>query len=271
VPKKLIDLDLAPEEVPKIWSLMPKGIIKLLEMLLGVHEVNKSYDRFIADNSDCHLATKFSRAFRFQFEVETENFSIPKTGPLIVIANHAYLPVDGIVVASMLSRFRADGRALVNVFFKHVLGSQKISIFASPLRSVYGQRLNSVAVRLCERHLMRKKSLFLFPSGQVSTLSWRTFRQEERSWRTTVAFLARKTNAAVLPVFIEGSNSLLFQLVFLINPRLANLLLLREVIRAKKCLLKLKVGEILSPDSFERYKTDEELTNFFREQLYSLR
>ena len=91
------------------------------------------------------------------------------------------------------------------------------------------------------------------------------------SWRTTVAFLARKTNAAVLPVFIEGSHSLLFQIVFLINPRLANLLLLREVIRAKRCLLKLKVGEILSADSFERYKTDEELTNFFREQLYSLR
>tara|TARA_A100001388_G_scaffold245457_1_gene203979 strand:+ start:417 stop:1232 length:816 start_codon:yes stop_codon:yes gene_type:complete len=271
VPKKLIDLDLAPEEVPKIWSLMPKNVIKLLEILLGVHEINKSYDRFIADTSDCHFATKFSRAFGFQFEVETENFFIPKTGPLIVIANHAYLPADGMVLASMLSRFRADGRALVNVFFKHVLGSQKIAIFASPLRSAYAQRLNSVAVRLCERHLMRERSLLIFPSGQVSTLSWRTFRQEERLWRATVAFLARKTNAAVLPVFIEGSHSLLFQLVFLINPRLANLLLLREAIRAKKCLLKLKVGEILSADSFERYKTDEELTNFFREQLYSLR
>ena len=116
MPKKLIDLDLAPEEVPKIWSLMPKGVVKLLEILLGVHEINKSYDRFIADTSDCHFATKISRAFGFQFEVETENFFIPKTGPLIVIANHTYLPVDGIVVLSMLSKFRADGRVLANVF-----------------------------------------------------------------------------------------------------------------------------------------------------------
>lgn len=270
LPKKLIDLDLTPEEVPKIWSHMPGWIFRLIEKVAGIKEANQAYEDFLADESDDHSTTKFARAFGFQFEVEAESFEVPQSGPLIVIANHAYTPVDGFVLTSFLSRFRSDFKCLANEFLKNIKGLDCL-ILVSPINSPYSNQLNTRAVRQSLRHLMNRGSLVMFPSGEVSTFSWKTFRQEERSWSTNPALLARKSNAAVLPVYIRGSHSLLFQIVFSINPRAANLLLLRELKRARKQTLRIRVGQVLTTDTFEKFKTDAELTRFFFDQVYALR
>ena len=250
---------------------MPGWIFRLIEKLAGIKEANQAYEEFLADESDDHSTTKFARAFGFQFEVEAESFEVPQSGPLIVIANHAYTPVDGFVLMSFLSRFRSDFRCLANEFLKNIEGLGNCLIFVTPINSPYSNRLNTRAVRQSLSHLMKRCCVVMGPSGEVSTFSWKTFRQEERSWSTTPAFLARKSNAAVLPVYIRGSHSLLFQIVFSINPRAANLLLLRELKRARKKTLRIRVGQVLTADTFEKYKTDAELTQFFFDQVYSLR
>lgn len=270
MPKKLIDLSSAPPEVPKIWSHMPDWIFRLIEKLAGIKKINRAYEKYLADDTSDHATTKVVRAFGFQFTVEADSFKPPTRGPLVVISNHSYTPVDGFVLASFLSRSRLDLSFIANEFLKNINGLDGL-ILVSPINSAYSKELNVRAVRQSLRHLMRGGCVIMFPSGEVSTFSWKTSRQEERSWNTTPALLARKTEAAVLPVFIEGSHSLLFQVVFSINPRLANLLLAREVIRAKRRLLRLKVGEVLSPETFGRYKTDQALTDFFRKKVYSLR
>src|SRR5207248_2705265 len=64
-------------------------------------------------------------------------------------------------------------------------------------------------------------------------------------WNTTAFRLARSTGAATLPVFIDGRNSLPFQLVGLVHPRLRTARLAKEFLRKRGARVEVRIGNKL--------------------------
>jgi len=86
----------------------------------------------------------------------------------------------------------------------------------------------------------------------------------DSAWNTAAARIAKRAGAAVLPVFVEGRNSALFQALGLLHPILRSLRLPREYFRAYGREVRVRVGAPLTPIQVRRFIDAAELTRFLR-------
>ncbi|MEL7089420.1 MAG: acyltransferase, partial [Planctomycetota bacterium] len=68
--------------------------------------------------------------------------NIPSTGPLILVANHPYGILDGLMMGHILSRIRGDFRILANSVFKKAEDLNKVILPISFDESKEAVRLN---------------------------------------------------------------------------------------------------------------------------------
>jgi putative hemolysin len=104
----------------------------------------------------------------------------------------------------------------------------------------------------------------MFPAGEVASLDISKRRVLDRPWNPHAARIARRAGACCLPMFVEGKNSLLFQLAGLLHPRLRTLLLLREMFGKQGRTCRVRLGSLISPDRLRRFKTDIEQIQYLR-------
>jgi putative hemolysin len=89
-------------------------------------------------------------------------------------------------------------------------------------------------------------------------------------WHPTIAALARRTGATVVPVFFEGRNSNIFQLAGLIHPTLRTALLPNELLRRSNSKVSVRIGRPIGADKIARYPEDETLIEYLRWKTYML-
>jgi putative hemolysin len=114
-------------------------------------------------------------------------------------------------------------------------------------------------------------ALGVFPAGEVSQFRMNRRSVADPAWSDTVARLALQTGAAVLPVFFDGRNSLMFQTLGLIHPRLRTLMLPRELLRKRHQSIRVRIGNVIPPERISRFEDAGELTDYLRVRTYVLR
>ena len=82
--------------------------------------------------------------------------------------------------------------------------------------------------------------------------------------------IIKRGKCPVQSVFFEGQNSKFFQLLGKINPVLRTLWLPRECDHSCNHDISLKIGEIISADTCNKYKTPKELIDFLKTETYAL-
>jgi putative hemolysin len=125
-------------------------------------------------------------------------------------------------------------------------------------------------LKSCLRWLEGGGVLGTFPSGTVSHLQVRQAQVSDPPWHPTVAALARRSGATVIPVFFEGRNSNIFQLAGLIHPALRTALLPNELLRRSNSKVNIRIGRPIGPDKLARYPQDETLIEYLRWKTYML-
>src|SRR5207237_9370985 len=100
-------------------------------------------------------------------------------------------------------------------------------------------------LRQAIRLLKDKQLLAVFPAGEVSHLRLGDAGISDPPWDTTVARIARMTNASVLPIYFDGANSAIFQMLGLVHPRLRPAMLVRELFAKRGHRIDMRLGSIL--------------------------
>jgi putative hemolysin len=195
---------------------------------------------------------------------------IPAAGPTIVVANHPFGAVEGILLAEMLLRIRPDVKILAN----HLLGRfpqmQELLIPVDPFGGAGATRRNLRPMREALRWLGGGGLLVVFPAGEVSHLhlSGRTI--ADSPWNENLAGIVRHSGAAVLPVFFAGANSPLFQLAGLLHPRLRTALLPRELLNKRQRRIPVRIGNPIANRKLSAIGNDAELVAYLRLRTYLL-
>lgn len=156
--------------------------------------------------------------------------SWPKTGPLVVVSNHPYGVLDGVVICHLVSKVRQDFRVLTNsVLYR----AEEIREFLLPIdfsETEEALKTNLKSRAEAKAHLTNGGCLVIFPAGGVSTTPtvWHK-RAIDTEWKTFTARLITQAKAPVAPVFFAGQNSRLFQLASHVSMTLRLSLLFKEV------------------------------------------
>jgi len=90
---------------------------------------------------------------------------IPKTGRCIVVCNHPYGMVEGIIIAQLLNAYRSDTKVMANIALKTFKEINDYFIFANPLKP--NAPVNATAIKQCYQHVENEGLLVIFPAGRV--------------------------------------------------------------------------------------------------------
>ncbi len=272
---KLIDLERSLS-----GSKCPKALLKLiappLERGMGISGVNRIYADVHAQlddlESDDAFFMKTLRVMGVHFELENADFErIPKEGPLIVIANHPFGGVDGVVLGALLKGLRKDAKLMGNYLLAEMEGIRGSIIRVDPFGGEAAARANLGGMREAIRLLRSGGCLGAFPAGEVSSLQLKSRAVVDPVWTPHMVNLALKTGAQILPVYFEGCNSRFFQCAGLVHPRLRTALLGREFSNACGREIRLKVGELIGPKHLDTFENKEAATEFLRLKTYALK
>ncbi len=196
---------------------------------------------------------------------------IPKTGPLVFVANHPYGGIDGLALALLMERVRPDGRLIVNYLLRAIPEIAEISFLVDPFGGEQATVRNLAGIKAAMRHVFNGGALGMFPAGEVSHATWRSPRVTDSPWISTVGRIVQMSAATVMPVYFEGGNGWLFQLAGLLHPRLRTALLPRELLNKHGRPLRVRVGNPITPARLQEYSSPDELTRYLRFRTYLLR
>nr|WP_093743391.1 lysophospholipid acyltransferase family protein [Sulfitobacter delicatus] len=197
--------------------------------------------------------------------------NIPASGPLVVVANHPFGILDGMILGYLLALRRGDFRILANSVFGNAPDLQRavLPICFDQSDDAIKLNLNSRAAAL--EFLRGGGAIGVFPGGTVSTSARPFKRPMDPVWRRFTARMIAKSGATVVPVFFDGSNSQLFQLASHLNYTLRMALLVKEFHRRTDKPVKLEIGDPIAPQEISRFATDPaSLMDFLRDATYSL-
>jgi putative hemolysin len=197
---------------------------------------------------------------------------IPKSGPLIVVANHPFGGVDGLLLLAMLQRVRPDVKVLVNRVLARVPELAPSSLFVDAFGGPGAATRNAGAIKAAIHWVRGGGVLGVFPAGEVSHFSLKTGGVADPRWNEIVGRLALRTGATVLPVFFAGHNSLLFQAAGVVHPRLRTALLPRELLRMRGSRVEVRIGTPIPPARIAKFDGGGgDVTAYLRVRTYLLK
>ncbi len=197
---------------------------------------------------------------------------IPRTGPLVVVSNHPYGVLDGIVVSWLIEKVRKDFLVLTNAVLLRAPEVQPhvLPVDFAPTAEAMQTNLKSRAT--ARAHLDKGGCVVVFPAGGVSTTPDRLGRQPavDAPWQPFTAQLVHKSRATVVPVCFQGQNSRVFQIASHLSQTLRISLIFREVKNRIGTSLSVAIGTPIAYADLEDARDRQQLADELRRRTYAL-
>ncbi|KQB97817.1 acyltransferase [Loktanella sp. 1ANDIMAR09] len=251
-----------------------RAVIRVMENATGrlrLIRKAKGYDAEVAAGAD------FWEVMCTRYGVELDVIggsleNIPRTGPLIVVSNHPYGILDGLMMGRILSaRRQGDFRVLAHRIFRRAADLERIILPISFDETKEAAKLNLETRMKAIAYLQEGGAIGIFPGGTVSTSATPFSKPMDPSWRTFTAKMVAKSGATVVPVFFEGHNSRLFQLASHLHSTLRTGMFIREFKAKINKPVRVVIGEPIPQATLERFKKDPKgCMDFLRKATYEL-
>lgn len=196
---------------------------------------------------------------------------IPRSGPLILIANHPYGILDGLMMGHILSQTRGDFRILAHQVFRKAADLNRIVLPVSFEESKEAVKLNLETRKVALEYLGQDGAIGIFPGGTVSTAVKPFAKPMDPGWRSFTARMISKSDAAVVPIYFEGHTSRLFQIASHMHTTLRMGLLIREFRERVDTRVKVAIGQPIPRAQLDPLARDgKAMMDFLRKSTYEL-
>ena len=197
---------------------------------------------------------------------------IPAGRPVVVVANHPYGILDGLLMGHLLSRARGgDFRILAHEVFRKAPDLRDIILPIDFDQTRAARDLNLKTRAEALSYLAAGGAIGVFPGGTVSTAARPWSRAMDPLWRAFTARMIAKSGATVVPIFFEGTNSRLFQLASHLHSTLRMGLLIGEFRRRTDTRVRVVIGDRVPAAEVARNRADAKaLMDFLRARTYAL-
>ena len=197
--------------------------------------------------------------------------NIPSEGPVILIANHPYGILDGLMMGHILSQARGDFRILANSVFRKAEDLNPIVLPISFDETREGVQTNIATRKTALDYLGQGGAIGVFPGGTVSTAERPFGRPMDPMWRSFTARMIAKSNATVIPIYFDGHTSRLFQMASHLHSTLRLGLLIKEFKKRVDTPVRVVIGEPIGRDVLDPIAKDsKQMMDFLRKATYEL-
>jgi len=243
------------------------GVIRHLERVTGQPKIKRLYLDYLDDNRPDELF--WSDALdRLSITINLKKHTsqtIPKSGPLLIISNHPFGVVDGIALCALVSQVRQDYKLITHRILRQAPAVMDKILPIDFDETEQALQTNLETRRLAVKELQNGGVVIIFPSGAISRAKRFVDKAVDPIWKKFVAKLATQSGTQVLPFFIEGQNTPIFQFAIQCSQTLGYSLMFREICkrmyRPVNILMRPIITEQMIADINDRNKLIEKLRN----------
>ena len=251
-----------------------RGLIRLVEAATGQRTLHRLY---MANRRHGIAGESFFAAAVRSLAIDVRHdgaalAAIPAEGPVVVVANHPYGVLDGIVVSWLIQQRRTDFLVLTNAVLLRApeIAAHVLPIDFAPTEEALRTNLASRAA--ARRHLDAGGCVVVFPAGGISTAPDRLGRRRaiDGPWQPFTAQLIQRTRATVVPICFEGQNSRLFQIASHLSPVLRLSLIFHEVRTRIGTAMRVAIGAPIPFEALPALADRQALADHLRDLTYGL-
>jgi len=251
-----------------------RGFIRAVEVLTGQLKLKRLYEIYQAEMSG---TTDFwaaaMRLLDLSIDYDAAKLdALPRTGPLIIVANHPFGLVDGLLIGALAHRVRSDFKVLTNARLYPPDAALQKYILPIDFDPTAAALATNLATRAAARtHIKQGGCLIVFPAGGVATTPTPFARKAiDLDWKPFTARLIHEAQASVAPIYFHGQNSRLFQIASHISMTARLALLLHEVANKIGRRFRATIGTVLPYETLREMRDSRALCQFLRDCTYAL-
>ena len=246
-------------------KLLLSAILKLLKL----DKVDQVY-RSSSDKQGVEFIDDILSQLNIDIEFnEDELNNIPKNLPFILISNHPYGGVDGLILLSLILKKRPEFKVMANYMLQQIPQFKDHFVAIDPFEKGAKSTVNITGIKRCLSLLNNGIPIGIFPAGEVSSFHLNKMKVSDKMWHPVVGKMIIKADVKVVPVYFSGHNSLLFNILGLINPKLRTAKLPSELFN-KHEKIKIRIGKPISTQTIKEFGDQDQLLRFLRAKTYSL-
>jgi len=263
-------------DISYAYSAQTRGgrtLIKLMENASGRVSLIKracGYEHEVANGGDFWQV--MVQRYGLNLDIVSGSLdNIPCDKPLIMIANHPYGILDGLMMGYILTHTRGDFRILAHKVFRRAEDLNRVILPISFDETKEAVKLNLETRKVALDYLNKGGAIGIFPGGTVSTAAKPFAHPMDPAWRSFTARLIAKSGATVVPLFFDGANSSLFQYASRLHYNLRMGLLIKEFRARVDTRVRVVIGEPIDPSEMKaREKDARALMDYLRQSTYKL-
>ena len=242
-----------------------------IEKATLLDNLNNVYLNLLQSTSDKSFEDKILAELGIELNYNINDVNkIPESGPLLIVCNHPFGGVEGIILSSIIQKRRSDYKILANYLLKRIPELENRFIFVDPFNKAKSIEKNIKPLKETIRYLKDGGVVAVFPSGEVSSFNLKNRNVTDPEWNENIARIAQLTKVPVLTIHFNGSNSKIFHLAGMINSKFRTLLLPRELLNKSKQEISLSIGNVIPAKRITKFSNPKELTSYLRFKTYIL-
>ena len=249
-------------------SLKRRLLLKLGTWLSDLHGIDDVLTSIDPDLDRCRHQQALD-SLEIEWDIDpSELEQIPREGPLLVVSNHAFGGADGLVLATAIGKRRPDFHLLTNFMLLSLAPLRETYLPLNPFSDDASSNVHTLKKAI--KKLKNGEAIATFPAGEVSHRTWSNWSVNDPPWSQSIATMALRSNATVVPIYFHGKNSTLFQLSGLIHPLCRTMLLGRELTNKRGRCIKASIGKPVTIDKLKEFPDRTTLTEYLRGRVYML-
>lgn len=252
--------------------LAKRLFIRSVETLTGQRKLARIYDNLLAAQDQRHFWSAALRELKVEANYDKAQLAkAPTTGPVILIANHPYGVLDGLIICHLAAQIRPDFKILIN---NALCREPRIERFMLPIdfsETEAATQLNIETKQRALATLQAGNAVIIFPAGGIATTVHGPFGHAvDLEWKLFVTKLIQMTQATVIPIYFHGQNSRIFQLASHLSLTLRLALIIHEVNRKRGDTINVSIGDPIPYQDLAPIRKRKELLGHLREVTYGL-
>ncbi|MCU0423694.1 MAG: lysophospholipid acyltransferase family protein [Bacteroidia bacterium] len=253
----------------KLQKIKLKALAPFISKALKLNQINKVYAH-AAEETGTAFIDDVLEQLQVSYEFNADELQhIPKTEPFIVIANHPYGGIDGLILLRLIAQARPDFKVMANFLLQQIPQLKDYFVGVNPFENNAGG-MNISGIKRCMKLLNDGNPIGIFPAGEVSALKLNNLKISDKMWSPVVGKMIMKAGVKVVPVYFSGHNSLGFNLLGLVHPMLRTAKLPSELLNKKNEKISIRIGKAVSVKTLQEFNDSNELLRFLRAKTYAL-
>jgi putative hemolysin len=242
-----------------------KQIVAFLRTLFHESEIQQ-FERRYAHLAGFDFIDEVLRYFDFTYKISGRDLErIPSHGRVIIIANHPIGTLDGLALLNLVRKVRPDVKVVANEFLAEFEAYSPVLL---PVDNLSGKTPRE-NLRNISEYLKTEGAVIMFPAGEVSRISPSGVR--DGKWNKGFLRYAKDTKSPILPIHVDGRNSMFFYALSIVARPLSSLWLIHEMFKQEKNTIEFKVGDKIDFETYAELKfSTTEAAQMFRRHLYRI-